>query len=641
MIRYSFLQVLSLFFLLTTSVLSQVSLPNVWRDSMILQRDLSQKIWGSASKNEKIKLTFNKITYKIKTDTSGSWQFNLPVMPAGGPYDITIEGKNKIVLSQILFGDVYLCIGQSNMVHQMDLHNITYAKDIENANEPEIRHLFVPTMTELKGKRNDLPQPAIWKSANPKDVGRFSAVAYFFAKSIYAKYKVPIGLINASVGGTPIEAWTSENGLKPFIDIANTIIKNKDTAYIHSITRPINNSNSGLTSGDMGLKEKWYSKESTSTHWRSINIPGYWEDQGLRDLNGVVWYRKKIVISESAINKPIKIHLGRIVDADELYINGLRVANTTYQYPQRRYALQKGILHEGENLFVIRISNTNGKGGFVPDKPYFIEAGDEIIDLKGTWEYKVGEVYRPNRNAGPGFSAQNQPASLYNAMIAPFENFNIKGVLWYQGESNTARPEEYESLQIAQINDLRSNFKNNELPFLFVQLPGFMDYSYLPAESNWARMRESQLNASKTSNSAMAVAIDLGEWNDIHPDNKKDVGERLALAAKNLIYNEKTEYSGPIFTKQKIDGNKIILEFDHIGTGLTTKDGESLSDFAIAGEDKKFVWASASIEDDHIVVSSTEIIHPKYVRYAWADNPINPNLCNKEGLLASPFRTDK
>ena len=267
---------------------------------------------------------------------------------------------------------------------------------------------------------------------------------------------------------------------------------------------------------------------------------------------------------------------------------------------------------------------------------------NDTVDLKGYWQYKVGEVYEQRRGSGGGgTNAQSQPTALYNAMVAPLINYTIKGFLWYQGEANTGRAEEYAKLQPAQIINWRNKWNQGDLPFLYVQLPGFMDMNYLPSESQWAALRESQLKSLSVPNTGMAVAIDLGEWNDIHPDNKKDVGERLALIAEKLAYGEKDiVYSGPIYQSATIDGNKITISFTNTGSGLITNDGEELREFAIAGADKKFVWAKAKIEGDKIIVLSDEVTSPMYVRYAWADNP-DVNLYNKEGLPASPFRTDK
>lgn len=632
--------------LVSNAVYAQIKLPQLVRDSMVLQRDAKVNIWGWASPGESINASFNGKKYQIKTGIDGKWLFQLAPMKAGGPYTMELSGKNKIILKDILIGDVWFCSGQSNMVHQMNIHDVAYAKDIAEANNPEIRQFWIPTLTSLQGPKDDLPS-GYWKSAVGEDIRPFSAVAYFFAKKIYQQYKVPIGIINASVGGTPIEAWTSEEGLKDFSALTTAIQKNKDTAYLNSLNRrSAGNFNRPAPPADAGLTGtlKWFDPAYAPVNWRNINIPGYWEDQGVKDLNGVVWYRREVNIPASMVGKQARVFLGRIVDADELYINGKQVGNTTYLYPQRRYYVPGNLLKAGKNTFVIRVTNTNGKGGFVPDKPYCIFSGTDTVDLKGDWQYKVGLVNRPVTGGGfggGGINAQNQPAALYNAMVAPEINYTIKGFCWYQGESNAGRPQEYEKLMHALMNDWRNKWKQGTLPFLYVQLPGFMDYNYIPSESGWAMLREAQLKALSAPNSAMAVAIDLGEWNDIHPDNKKDVGERMALAALKLAYGESIIYSGPLFKTATVEGNKIIISFEHTGSGLITNDGEEPGDFAIAGADKKFVWAKAKIEGNKVVVWSDEIAQPMYVRYAWADNPVQPNLYNKEGLPASPFRTDQ
>lgn len=628
---------------------SQIQLPRLVRDSMILQRDVPVKIWGWSSKKEKIKISFNNKTYKTIADTNGKWTIVLPATKAGGPFSMTIEGNTKIVLKDILLGDVWICSGQSNMVHQMELHGIRYADEIANANYAEIRQFWIPTLTDLNNQHNNLPT-GYWKSANPKNVLQFSAVAYFFAKKIYEKYHVPIGLINASVGGTPIEAWISEEGLKDFASIQNTIQKNKDTGYINDLSRKSFANNKPFVQEDKGILNKWYDVNYSPKGWHNINVPGYWEDEGIKDLDGIVWYRKEFDVPQSMINVNAKLFLGRIVDADNVYINGQLIGNTTYQYPQRRYSVASNILHAGKNIIVVRIQNNSGKGGFVPDKPYYLFAGKDTIDLKGDWQYKVGEVFIPQKNFIAPFSAQNQPTTLYNAMIAPIINYSCKGFLWYQGEANTSRANEYEKLQAALINDWRNKWQQNNAPFLYVQLPGFMEANYLPSESQWAILREAQLKTLSVPNTAMVVAIDLGEWNDIHPDRKKEVGERLALSAEKIVYHEKDIVaSGPLYQSSSIEKNKIIISFTNIGSGLFFKES-SLTDsppsgevegayFSIAEDDKIFVWAKAKIEGDKVIVWNDTIGNPKYVRYAWADNPDGANLFNKEGLPASPFET--
>lgn len=649
-----FISITIYFFWQLQPAFGQVKLPQLVRDSMILQREANVKIWGWASPKEKIKISFYNKKFKTTTGENGKWMIVLPPMKAGGPFTMKLEASNNITLKNILIGDVWFCSGQSNMVHQMNIHDVTYANEITHANDAEIRQFWIPTLTNLEGPKDNLPA-GYWKAAVGEDVRPFSAVAYFFAKKLYTKYHVPIGIINASVGGTPIEAWTSEEGLKDFAALQTTLQKNKDTGYVNTINRiamEANAANRPKEETDKGLIEdsKWFETSYVPKGWRTINIPGYWEDQGIKDLNGVVWYRKEINIPASMVGKPAKVFLGRIVDADVLYINGKQVGNTTYQYPQRRYTIPEGLLKAGKNIFVIRVINNFGKGGFVSDKPYYLFSGNDTIDLKDYWQYNVGDVFVPRPLSPPGINAQNQPAALFNAMVAPVTNYSIKGILWYQGESNAGRPAEYAKLLPALIADWRSQWKQTDVPFIYAQLPNFMEVDYLPSESNWALLRESQLKALSVPNTAMTVNIDLGEWNDIHPDNKKEVGKRMALAARKIAYGENIVHSGPIYQSAKIEGNKITISFTNTGSGLITNDGEALSQFAIAGADKKFVWANAKMEGDKIIVWNDEIKNPLYVRYAWADNPANPNLYNKEarpdgsvgrGLPASPFRTDK
>lgn len=627
----------SIFFYLP--VVGQIKLPRLIRDSMVLQRDQPIKIWGWANKNEKIKIRFNHQQFKTQADQAGNWKMELPKMIAGGPYRMELDGSNHISIQNILIGDVWICSGQSNMVHQMGIHNVRYAKEIAEANYPEIRHFFVPNQYNLQNEEKDL-NSGYWKSANPQDLLEFSAVAYFFAQKIYTQYHIPIGLVNASWGGTPIESWISKEGFNEFPQIQNIRLKNADTAYLHAVMKNI--SNPQPEQEDEGIRNKWFAENYFPTNWHTINVPGFWEDQGIKDLDGVVWYRKEFEIPRAFNKKSSRLFLGRIVDADQVYINGSWVGKTTYQYPQRRYAIPENVLHDGKNIITVRVQNNAGKGGFVPDKPYSIFSGKDTVDLKGTWLFKVSEVYEPNKNLGSSFSFQSQPASLYNSMIAPLTNFACKGFLWYQGETNSSRAKEYTFLQPALIKDWRNKWKSPEAPFLYVQLPGFMDRNYSPSESQWAEFREAQMMSLQVPNTGMAVAIDLGEWNDIHPDRKKEVGDRLALLAMELAYHEKGLVSnGPKLQNYSIEGNRIQLQFSNIGGGLRTSDGDPPHYFSIAGADKKFIWAKAMIEQNRVIVWNEKIAEPKYVRYAWADNPEGANLINQEGFPALPFRTDQ
>ncbi len=613
-----------LFLLLSFSAFADVKLPSLVSNGMVLQRDIPVKIWGWANPGEKVTVSFKGKKIRSSADAMGNWSATLPATPAGGPYEILV---NEIRLQDVLFGDVWLCSGQSNMVLNMERVKEKYSTDIASANYPQIRNFFIPTAISKIDVKQDLPASS-WLPVNPENVLLMGAVSYFFARDLYAKYQVPIGIINSSVGGTPIESWISEDGLKEF------------PAYMKDTTHTSASPPAPRKSADRGLSEKWASPAYLPKGWKRYAIPGFWEDQGLRDLNGVVWFRREIEIPSSLAGMPAKLFMGRIVDADQVFVNGEQVGNVTYQYPPRRYTVKNGLLKAGKNLVVIRVTNTSGKGGFVPDKQYELIVGNQTIDLQGDWEYKVGEVFPPVTEK-PAPSAYT-PTALYNAMIAPFLPYSLKGFVWYQGESNVGKPGVYESLLPALANDWRTKFKQPELPFLYVQLPGFQDRNFLPSESNMAVLREGQLKSLSIPRSAMAVTLDLGEWNDIHPLTKKPIGERLALAARKIAYGENIVSSGPIYESNAIEGNRIRIRFRETGSGLAIKktDEVELTYFAIAGKDKKFVWAKAIIERNTVVVWSDEVAEPMYVRYGWADNPEGANLINVEGLPASPFRTD-
>jgi sialate O-acetylesterase len=625
-------------------VKANVKLPVMVSDGMVLQRDAKLIIWGWASPGEKVQVKFNKKSASTTTGSDGSWKISLPPMSAGGPYTMEVKGNNTIIINNILLGDVWFCSGQSNMVINMERVKEKYPGDMASANYPEIRNFFIPTVSDVTTVHEELPA-AKWISASAENISGFGAVTFFFARNIYNEYKVPIGIINSSVGGTPIEAWTSEEGLKEFPQIRLRIEKLMDTAYLNPILRTARRSSAtnipDSRSVDKGMRAPvpWYDVSYVPEGWQKFWLPGYWDDQGVKGLNGIVWFRKEINVPESFAGKPAKLFLGRIVDADNVYVNGILSGSITYQYPPRRYNLPSGLLKPGKNLIVVRVTNNIGKGGFVPDKPYYLVAGNDSIDLRGEWQYKVGQVFKPVSPSGsPVISMQNEPTGLYNTMVAPLINYRIKGILWYQGESNAGKPAEYQNLLPALINDWREKWKMGPLPFIFVQLPNFMEVQYLPSESQWAELRAGQLKSLSVANTAMAVTIDVGEWNDIHPLEKKVIGERLALAARKLAYgDEKIVYSGPIYRSSAREADSITIDFDHIGSGLKIKGDGELSQFAIAGADRKFAWAEAKIINNKVVVWSDEIKDPKCVRYAWADNPAGANLYNIEGLPASPF----
>ena len=635
---------LCFYLLLFSSVaFCRIRLPRLISDGMVLQKGDSAKIWGWAAADEKVTITFNGKTYSDTTSTDGKWAVTLSELKAGGPYKMEITGSNSITLKDILIGEVWVCSGQSNMDLPMSRVEERYEDVIANSNNPSIRRFFVSRRYNFNTPQEDL-ESGFWEPANPESVRNFTATGYFFAKALYEKYKVPIGLIHASVGGSPAEAWLSEDALKEFPSYLETAKKFKNSDYLNSIEKKdkavsdawyslLQQKDKGLAKG----QKPWFDPTYDASDWATMNVPGYWADGPLGNVNGVVWFRKEIDVPAAMTGKPARLLLGRVVDSDRTYVNGKFIGSVSYQYPPRKYDVPENLLKAGKNIIVVRVVNNIGRGGFIPDKPYQLSAAGHTIDLKGPWKYKLAATMDPL----PGKTfIEWQPLGLYNGMIAPLLNYTIKGVIWYQGESNTGRPREYRKLFPSLIADWRRQWNLGDFPFLYVQLANYMQAKDQPSESNWAELREAQLQTLSVPNTAMAVAIDIGEWNDVHPLDKEDVGKRLALGAQKVAYRDETVvYSGPIYQSMKIEGNRITLAFTHIGGGLIAKGGE-LKEFAIAGVDKKFVWATAKIQGDKVVVWNDDVPNPIAVRYAWADNPEGANLYNKEGLPASPFRTD-
>jgi len=614
---------------------AEVKLPQLIGNRMVLQRNTNLKIWGWASSKEKVKLSFKGRKFETTTGHDGTWLIILPKMKAGGPYTMTIQGQNLITLTDILVGDVYFCAGQSNMVLAMERLKENYPDEVEHDNFAQIRNFFVPTKADVSKESLDLPKGE-WKLAAGKTLLEFGGVTYFFAKKLYQKYKIPIGIINSSVGGTPIEAWMSMDAFKDFPATVTQIKNFRDTTYMNS-----------LKTAGTPIPGKTLQSSYVPKIWHKFWMPGYWSDQGARNLNGILYFKKEIDVPAEMAGMPAKLFMGRIIDADSTFINGVFVGNITYQYPPRRYNVPANLLKPGKNIVLVKVTNTSGKGGFVPDKNYSLQANGQIIDLRGQWDYQVQQVFPktiyspPGEQITPPIVAQNSPTGLYNTMVAPALNYSICGFLWYQGETNAGKPKEYAKLLPALINDWRSKWGLGNIPFLFAQLPNYMDVDYVPVESDWAQLRQSQLQSLKVANTGMSVGLDAGEWNDIHPLNKKQIGERLALWAEKLVYgDDHIVYSGPVYKSATVQGNRMVLNFDHVGSGLTAKGEPQLYHFAIAGADKKYVWARAKIEGNTVIVWNESISKPVAVRYAWADNPDGANLYNQEGLPASPFETE-
>lgn len=615
-----------------------VRLPHLISDRMVLQRDTELTIWGWADKGEKVTVRLLGKHYDTVTDNSGKWSVTIPPQSHGGPYVLEV---NDIIIRDVLIGDVWLCSGQSNqetpVTRLLDLF-----PEINVSNNHAIRHYKVPSLTYIEGEQEDIPAGGVWYSANAVDVLNWTALAYFFAQEAYAKYGVPIGMLNSSVGGTAIEGWVSQENLKEFPQYTTPLAVLDSLRRAASANRVTTPSSVVIQPEDQGIG-KWSVENLNDSDWKTMIIPGQWADRGLQ-VSGTVWFRRTFDVPASMDGKHARIILGRIIDSDSTYINGHFIGTVSYQYPPRKYDIPAGVIHAGKNTIAVKITDNSGQGGFVEDKTYKIIGDEAEIDLTGEWKYNVGaEFIRPAATAANVSRSTPMPSrgsGYYNAMIAPIVNYKVKGAIWYQGESNTGSAGIYAQMLEALITNWRRVWQMPNMPFLIVQLPNYMKAMPQPSESNWAKLREAQLKAATgIPNTALAVTYDVGEWNDIHPLNKKDVAHRVFLGARKLAYNENSIVSsGPIYKEMRIDGNKIILTFTETGSGLVSD--EPLKQFAIAGADKKFVWAEAEIVGNEVIVTSKSIRRPVAVRYAWADNPDGANLRNRENLLASPFRTD-
>ncbi len=626
---------------------ADIIMPKIFADGMVLQRDIPVPIWGQAEAGEKVTVTFLGKRYVAKADNTGRWQVKLAEMKAGGAFEMTIQGKGKniITIKNIMVGEVWICSGQSNMEWKIDW--LPY-KNTEPAlaNFPQIRMFTVPKDLSALPKK-DITGGS-WKEAVGDNVRDFSAVAYFFGKELYNQYKIPIGLINTSWGGTIAETWMSAGAAKQipeFKERVERLEKSPDLLenakkQAEELKKRILGTSDTKETGIMG---KWWKENTDLSAWKEMKIPTLWEEEGLSGLDGVVWFRKEFELSESQIKKDIYLHLGMIDDNEETYLNGELVGQTKGYNQARIYKIPAEKLKIGKNVIVVRVTDTGGGGGiYGKADDLFVRAGEEkIASLAGSWKYKIdaAEQVSISLNQDPN----SNPTLLFNAMIAPLVPYAIKGAIWYQGESNAGRAYQYRTVFPSMIQDWRNQWAQpqKDFPFLFVQLANFMKFEDTPKESDWAELREAQTMTLALPNTGMAVIIDIGEGADIHPKNKYDVGQRLALAARKIAYQEDIHYASPMYQSMQVQDNKAIITFKHLGNGLIAKDRYGyVKGFTIAGEDKKFYWAKAYLEGNQVVVYSEYVTKPVAVRYAWANNPEDLNLFSKDGLPVCPFRTD-
>lgn len=600
----------------------KVRLPKLISDGMVLQRDVDLEIWGWAEPGLWITVRFNGAYYETQTGEDGKWIVTLPPQKAGGPYLMEV---NEIAIRDVLVGDVWLCSGQSNQ--ETPIHRITEMyPEINVSNNNFIRHYKVPTQETPESLQEEIAGDAVWHSGVASEVMNWTGLAYFYAMEAYEKTGVPQGMLVSSLGGSAIESWVGQDYL---------------TAFPHLIL-----DKEALAGRTEAMKDKgegvWNQPDIDDSDWGTMQMPGTWRENGV-NVRGTVWMRKDFEVPAEMVGRHARLSMGTMMHNDQVFVNGVFVGSTGYEYPPRRYHIPAGVLREGKNVVAVRLNAPAGNGEFIKDKPYKVIGDAAEIDLTGIWKYKVGQDMSEARQYEERLkNLRTVGSGLYNGMIHPIRHYKVKAAIWYQGESNAGRAHQYGALMSALVQNWRDLWEMPDMPFLLVQLPNYMQKYDHPTDSDWARIREAQLQSFKTiPNTSLAVNYDIGEWNDIHPLDKKTLAQRLYLGARKVVFGEKVVASGPVYKDMKIEGNKIIITFTETGKGLAIRGGEkTLKHFAIAGEDQQFVWADAVIKGNTVVVSSKDVPNPVAVRYAWADNPDEANLINKEGLLASPFRTD-
>jgi len=617
----------------------------LFSDGLVLQRGVAIPVWGWAPAKTSVSVVLSGQTSTATADTSGEWRVTFPAMKAGGPYEMIIAGGGaRITVRDILVGDVWVASGQSNMEWPV-ASSINAAAEIATARDTMIREFAIPDSYSEKPEADVVG--GSWARADPQHVGHFSGVAYFFARDLRKSIDVPIGIIHTSWGGANIETWMSRAALG-LTDSAWRAVWTRDRMHNDSLRATLQARIGTLPKADAGLvgtRAVWADPSLDDASWVTIRTPALWETAGYDGMDGVAWYRTAFTLTDDEARQGARLSLGPIDDSDITWVNGAEVGRTTQHYADPRlYTVPASALHGGRNVVAVRVDDTGGGGGIygAPDSLY-VEVGGVRRPLAGDWRFKVGMVsFQPD-----GQRINKIPTILYNRMIHPVLGFPIKGVIWYQGESNANSVEQaaaYRRLFSDMIASWRREWRGSDpaFPFLWVQLPNYGGVDSLPpATSAWATVRESQAAALALPNTGQVVAIDLGQANELHPRNKQDVGARLALKAREVAYGDRVVSSGPTYRRHTIQGGSVTIELGNLGGGLVSRAHDAaIPGFAIAGDDHRFVWANARIEGNRVVVRNERVPKPVAVRYLWTNSPTAPALYNREGLPVAPFRTD-
>ncbi len=642
--------------------LADVSLNGVFADHMVLQRNARVPIWGNAAPGEAVTVAVAGKEAKTTARPDGAWRVTLESLPAGGPYTLAVTGRNHIALQDVLVGDVWLCSGQSNMAFTMHaLRDGPYADDLKTADFPTIRQGLVPRHPSTEALAST---PVTWTACTPTTVDDFTAVGFYFAREVQKQIKVPIGLLHASWGGTSAESWTSKAALDTVPDfktradaqLANlAALPDQIKAFPAAIAAW--DSKYGRTDpGSTGEAQGWAAPvlaPADTAAWKPSTLGARWREDGLPD-GGIIWVRKELTVPPDAAGKGFRIDLGSLTEMHTTsYFNGVKIGESgsrppTFDTGYVNYDVPGTLVKPGLNVFAVRY--VSAVGSRAPTQRLARAMGFAAVGVPDPGDdclVRIEKAFPPltaaalaERPATPSGDAPHTSSALFGGMISPLIPFAIKGALWYQGEQDGSRGYAYRTLLPLMIRDWRTRWGEGDFPFYIQQLPDWQPVQAQPSESAWAELREAQaMTAHSLPNVGIAVAIDIGEVDNVHPHNKREVGRRLALAALAQTYGLPLPFSGPVYQSMSVEGSAIRIRLTH-NDGLRSADGGPLKQFAVAGEDHKWVWADARIDGDTVLVSSAAVARPVAVRYAWANSPVGCNLTNASGLPAIPFRTD-
>jgi sialate O-acetylesterase len=647
-------------FLSSSASWSDVRLPSLIGDGMVLQRDARIRVWGWADPGEPVRINFHGVTVKTRADQGGLWTMSMGPFSPGGPYEMAVQGKNSLRLHNILLGDVWLAGGQSNMEFPVQGAWASVSDsswEVASADFPQIR-LFVVKHESAVRPRQDVSSDG-WRAVTPQTVREFSAVAYLFGREIHHRYRVPVGLIQSVWGGSVAEAWMSEGALHGFPEF------HEAAKALDDVSGPTQNAYSDYVRrkaawyqqhgaedrGRVDGRDVWARPDADVSNWSAVTLPLDWLTCGknLNGFSGVVWFRHIISVPAQAAGRALVLHLGTVGQEGITYFNGEKIGETQKKFFEHMdYVVPGEYVRQGENTIAVRVVGSDqidlrGSCLMGPETEMRADVGGTSLSLAGLWSYQPGPDLKDfplvDASVQAAFPSRFSPVGLFNAMLNPLFRFRIKGVIWYQGESNSDRPTQYRALFPALIREWRQEW-GYEFPFLFVQLAGFGPELPESAECQWAELREAQSMALSLPMTGMATAVDVGDANDVHPRDKQDVAHRLVLAAAKVGYGESVVYSGPVYQSMQVEGNRIRIKFSQLGSGLVVKDKYGYArGFDIAAADGRFVRAQARRDGQDIMVANENIHQPVAVRYDWSNTP-DGNVFNVEGLPATPFRTD-